>query len=159
MVICIIALIVFSVLSLFSAKYRPLAKESFRCMFRMITFRPCESNLEDRIRTKITTKLIKPFPVIAKFTYRNFKLLSWVFVILFFSSLFLTARGAYNLAIYGTCDPHSTTCIFNPGHLHCGSQHCLEEGCTCDEIGCEEPAHKACEGNCTCLPDVCYETN
>lgn len=155
MVVCVIALVIFSILGIFSAKYRELAKESFKCVFRMITFRPCESSLEQKVRSKITSKLMRPLPSLAKFAYKNFKVLSWIFAILFFTSLFYMVRGLYNLAVYGTCDPHSTTCIFNPGHLHCGSEHCLATGCPCEEKGCEAPDHVGCEGNCTCAIGTC----
>lgn len=154
MVICIIALAVFSVLGIFSAYYRKLTKEAFQCVFRMVTFRPCETRLEDRVKSKLTTKLIK-LPPLAKFVYKNFKIISWVFTILLFASLFYTARSLYNLATYGSCDPHSTSCIFNQGHLNCGSEHCVQEGCSCEELGCEAPTHTGCEGNCTCLPETC----
>lgn len=155
MTICIVALFIFSILGIFSVKYRTLAKEAFKCISRMVTLRPCETNLEHRIRSKIITNLMKRTPRLAKFTYRNFKVLSWVFVIMFFVSLFYTAKGLYNLSVYGSCDPHSTTCIFNQNNLNCGSEHCLEKGCSCEEIGCEPPSYEACEGNCSCIETVC----
>jgi thiol-disulfide isomerase/thioredoxin len=114
MVLCIVAMVVFAILGIFSARYRSLAKEAFKCTFRMVTFRSCETNLEQRIRSKLTAKLMKPFPKIAKFTYKNFKILSWFFVILFFSSMFYSGYSLYNLFVHGSCNP-GATCIFSPG--------------------------------------------
>lgn len=113
MVICIVALVVFSILSIFSAKYRPLAKDAFECVFRMITLRPCNVKLEERIKTKMTTKLMK-FPNIARVFYKHFKLFSWMFTILFFASLIYSGYSLYNLFVYGTCDPNSDTCVLTP---------------------------------------------
>ena len=107
-------MIVFAILGIFSAKYRSLAKEAFRCTFNTITFRPCETNLDQRIRSRVTTKLMKTSPKIAKFTYKNFKILSWIFVILFFSSMIYSGYSIYNLVVHGSCNP-GATCIFNPG--------------------------------------------
>jgi hypothetical protein len=111
MVICLIALVVFSIAGLWSVKYRQLAKEAFDCTFRMVTFRPCRTNLDERIKAKVTSKLIGRFPSLAKAFYKNFKIFSWIFVLIFFGSMIYTAYTIYNLIVYGTCDPNSTTCI------------------------------------------------
>jgi len=112
MVVCIIALVVFSILGIWSAKYRRLAKESFDCTFRMITLRPCVTKLDERIKSKVTSKLMR-FPALARFFYKNFKIFSWIFVIAFFASMIYTARGIYNLIVYGTCDPSAQSCVIN----------------------------------------------
>jgi hypothetical protein len=117
MVICIVAAVVFGVLGIFSAKYRLMAKESFKCVFRKMTLRPCDMGLERRIKMNLVTRALKYSPRISRFTYKNFEMLSWVFVILMFGSLFYTAQGAYNLVVYGTCDPITGECLFNPGYI------------------------------------------
>jgi hypothetical protein len=109
MVICIIALVVFSFLSIVSARYRPLAKDAFKCVFLMIQLKPCEVGLEEKIKTKITSKLMV-IPFLARFFYKNFKFISWLFTISFFVSLIYSAYGVYNLFAIGRCDPNSTTC-------------------------------------------------
>lgn len=114
MVICIIALVAFSILGIWSAKYRRLAKEAFDCTFRMITFRPCVTKLDERIKSKVTSKLMR-FPKLARTFYRNFKIFSWAFVIAFFVSMAYTAYGIYNLVVYGTCDPSSGSCVLSNG--------------------------------------------
>ncbi len=109
MVICIVALIVFSFLSIVSARYRPLAKDAFKCVYRMATFRPCDVQLETKIKTKITSKLMV-IPSLARFFYKYFKPISWMFTISFFASLFYSAYGIYNLLAIGRCDPNSASC-------------------------------------------------
>ena len=113
MVICIIALIVFSFLSIFSTKYKPLAKDAFKCFFQMVQLKPCNVELEQKIKSKMTAKLIG-IPPLAGFFYKNFKIISWVFTIVFFASLIYSAYGVFNLIVYGTCDPSSpSTCVAN----------------------------------------------
>lgn len=114
MVICVVALIIFSIMGIFSLRYRKLAKEAFHCVFRTIRLKPCDTGFDQKIKSGITTKAMKFSPSLAKFTYRNFKILSWIFTILFFSSMFYSGYSLYNLAVHGSCNP-GATCIFNPG--------------------------------------------
>jgi len=109
MVLCIIALIVFSVLGIFSGHYRGLAKDAFKCVFLTIQFKPCNVQLETKIKTKITSKLMV-VPSLARFFYKYFKPISWIFTISFFASLIYSAYGIYNLLAIGRCDPNSTSC-------------------------------------------------
>lgn len=153
--ICIIALFVFSILGIFSASHRRVAKEAFGCVARRIVLKPCKARLEERARAKITSKLLRRAPRAARFTHRHFEAISWVFTILLFSSMVYSAYGLYNLASYGSCDPHSTECIFSPDEVSCKSVICEEQGCFCETLGCEEPEYQACGGDCVCIKDVC----
>lgn len=116
MVACFIAAAVLGVLALFSARYRPLAKEAWGCVFRKVTLRPCESNLEERIKARAVAKLLDFSPAAARFLNKNFELLSWALVILTLASFILMAQGFYNYVQYGNCNgPLSTEfCIFDP---------------------------------------------
>jgi len=109
MVICIVALVVFSILSLVSTRYRPLAKQAFRCVYLTATLRPCDVQLEEKIKAKLTSKLMFA-PLLARFFYKNFKIISWIFTIAFFASLFYSVYGIYNLIAIGRCDPNSASC-------------------------------------------------
>lgn len=144
MVICIVAMVVFGFLGIFSVKYRKLSAEAFNCVFRMVTLRKCETKLDERIRAKLVGKLFG-FPALARFTYKNFKSLSWVFTILFFASAILAAQAVYNLATYGTCDPVSGDCILVPNDAKCAPGQCEQAGC----------AGAQCEINCTCETGKC----
>jgi thiol-disulfide isomerase/thioredoxin len=105
-------MVVFSILGIFSVRWRRVAKEAFHCVFRMIQFKPCDVKLEEKIKSKLTTKLMK-IPKLARFIYKNFKIISWIFTIAFFASMFYTVYSLYNLAVYGSCSP-GASCIFNP---------------------------------------------
>ncbi len=112
MVLCIIAFIVFSVLSIFSVSYRALAKEAFKCVFLKLTLRPCETGLDQKIRAKILSQLYNVRPGFAQFAGKYYELLSWIFVILSIASAIILAQGVYNIYLYGTCDPvHPEQCL------------------------------------------------
>jgi protein-disulfide isomerase len=117
MVICIIALPVFAILGLFSLRYRMLTAEAFRCLFKTVAFKPCDGGLDIRIKSKFTAKLMW-WPAFARFFYRYFTLLSWIFVVLMLVSAAFTGLGVYNYIRYGNCNgPDSSAfCIFNVVH-------------------------------------------
>lgn len=104
MVLCIVALIVFSVMSVGSAKYRKLAREALRCVFKNLTLSPCDVGFEQRIKGKITAKLLIA-PTLARFFYRNFTVISWLFTVTFFVSLIYSVYSFYNFFVYGSCEP------------------------------------------------------
>ncbi len=115
MVFCIVALVVFGILGIFSAKYRSLAKEAFDCAYRAATLRPCVSRLDERIKSKITAKMMVKSPALAKAFYRNFRAFSYVFVLAFFLSAGGIFYGLYNYFAFGDCNgPESNGfCIYN----------------------------------------------
>lgn len=113
MVVCIVALAIFSVLGIFSARYRSIAKEAFSCVKDMLTFRPCKTKFDEKIKSKVTLKLMR-LPSLARFFYRYFKVISWIFTISFFASMIYSAYGIYNLVVYGSCQPGSV-CVINQG--------------------------------------------
>jgi hypothetical protein len=157
-ILCIIALVVFSVMGIFSAKYRQYAKDSFKCVYNMALLRPCELDMERRIKHKFIITLSNLHAPSARFANQNFKAISVVFVLLLLVSSVYSAYTIYNLITLGTCEPHSTSCIFNPqSNLSCGSKFCADNGCECDNpaIGCDSPDFAACEGNCSCKKTVC----
>lgn len=114
--ICIIALVVFSILAIFSASHRPLAAEAFDCVFRKVTLRKCKTNLDQRLKSQITGKLMRKNAFLARIVYKNFEIISWIFVILFIASLAYSIYGGYNYALYGNCygpEDNGGFCIYN----------------------------------------------
>jgi hypothetical protein len=105
MVLCVFALIVFSVMSLGSAKYRPLAREAVKCVTKTLLLSPCDMAIEQRLKAKVTAKLLKSYPPFARFFYWNFKAFAWAFTALFFGSLAYTVYSVYNFFVYGSCEP------------------------------------------------------
>src|SRR3989338_6240239 len=102
--ICFIALIVFGDISIFSASHRPLAKEAIDCMFRRITLRPCVTRMDQRLKGQIIGKLLAKPEGTEKFISKYFEAISWAVTIITIVSLFYTAQGIYNYAVYGNCN-------------------------------------------------------
>ncbi|MEW6036550.1 MAG: thioredoxin domain-containing protein [Candidatus Micrarchaeota archaeon] len=115
MVLCIIAFVVFSVMSIFSARYRPLAKKGFECVFRTVTLRPCDTGLDEQLKADLVSGLLKVSPGAARLLNRHFTLFSWLFVLLTLGSLAYAVFGVYNFYVYGNCDGPgaSGACILN----------------------------------------------
>lgn len=151
MSICVAALVVFAFMGVFSARYRYWAKEAFDCVGRRVTLRPCKTEFNQKVRAKITSKLLKKSQKAARFTHKHFEAISWVFTIILFVSLILTTGGLYNLFTYGTCDPaQPDSCIFTVQEGVCAPA-CMPCNCGPHEIGCDAPEYKACNGNCQCV--------
>lgn len=115
MVFCIVALVVFGILGIFSASHRKLAGEAFGCVFRTLTLRKCESNFDQKMKTRISVGLLKWNKPAGKFVFRHFEAISWLLVILTLASLVLIVVGVYNWWAFGNCNgPDSNGfCVFN----------------------------------------------
>ncbi len=113
--ICLIALFVFAVLSVFSAKYRDYFREALNCIFRRATLRKCDTGFDKKMKAKIVGRLMKGNPKIAAGVFRHFEAISWFFTILLFTSMAYSVDGLYNYAVYGNCDGaySSAFCVFN----------------------------------------------
>jgi len=113
--ICFVALFVFVVLAIFSAKYRPLAREAFDCVFKRITLRPCESGLDERIKATLVSSVFSKSPKAAAALNKHFELFSWALTIIMIVSLAYSAVGVYNWWAYGNCNGPDQTgfCVFN----------------------------------------------
>ena len=91
--ICLISLVIFSLLGIFSAKYRYWAKEAFNCIFRRITLRDCDTGFDRKMKMKIAGRMMKTHKGTVRFVFKHFETISWVFTILLFVSLFYSARA------------------------------------------------------------------
>jgi len=116
--LCLVALVVFGVLGIFSATHRAYAREAFNCVFRMATLQPCDTGFDQKVKGKITGWLFKRNKPLAGLVHKHYKIVSTAFTILFFASMIYTAYGMYNLVTIGTCDPqHPENCVFNPQNI------------------------------------------
>jgi hypothetical protein len=159
---CLIALIVFSVVGIFSATHRRLAKQAFDCVFRRLTLRPCDTGFDKKIKGKVIGKLLNKSPKLAKGVNRFWEPLSWFLVIVFFVSLFFSGRTVYNLVRYKTCDPaNSQGCILTGQSVDtpkCSpSSHCEICNCGVNEADCQAPDYAPCGGQENCDCDVSCE--
>jgi len=113
---CVIALIIFGIMGIFSASHRALAKEAFVCVFHRVTFRPCNTGFKEKIKGKVLSKIITRSTFLAKMVNKHYEVLSWIFFILMVGSTIWVIRGGYNFYVYGSCNGlnQSGFCAFDP---------------------------------------------
>ncbi|MBI1973698.1 hypothetical protein HYS54_02695 [Candidatus Micrarchaeota archaeon] len=165
MVFCFVALIVFGVLGIFSAKYRRLAREAFRCAARTVTLRPCDTGFDRRMKNKLVGKLLHVSPRCARLLNRHFRAFSLILAAAMFGSMAYSAVFVYNTVAYGNCNgPNSHSTCFLTGNVSCGSEHCQTnpQGCQCSgrDTNCiAANNYQACDGSCDCNKSVCGGTH
>jgi thiol-disulfide isomerase/thioredoxin len=113
--ICLIALVVFGILGIFSAKYRQISFKAFDCVFRRMTLRPCNSGLDHQLKTGVVGFLSRRSVKAARFTVKHFEIISWIFTILMIVSLFFSVKGVYYYVVYGNCNGENSNdfCVFD----------------------------------------------
>ncbi len=104
---CIASFIIFAILGLFSASYRPLAKKAWYCVFRKITFRPCDINFDQEVKGKLLGSIMKRSPLLARFVNKWSNVIAAIFVILTIWSLLSVLNAGLNLYVYDTCNPRN----------------------------------------------------
>ena len=154
--ICIIALIVFGIMGIFSATHRKLALEAFDCVFRRITLRPCTSGLDKRLKSQIVGGILTKNKSIAKFTHRYFEIISWTILILSVASMVLVGISFYNFVKYGNCNGENSSafCIYKDiegafkTDESCTSSSCKNTNCTCANASDCGKIHATCNETC-----------
>src|SRR3989338_8067524 len=101
---CIIAFIVLSIIAIFNVSYRALAKEAYECVFRRITFRPCNTGFKEKMQAKLVGKLLTKSVVAARFLNKHFELLAWLLFLTTVASIFWTGKVLFNFYMYGSCN-------------------------------------------------------
>jgi hypothetical protein len=102
---CIAAFMIFSVIGIFSARYRTLAIRAWGCTARRLTFRPCEIGFKEELKSQLLSYFIVRRPRLAHFLDRSIEILALVFVVLMLWSTATVATSALNLYVYDTCNP------------------------------------------------------
>lgn len=102
--VCVAAFLVLSIISIFSASHRALAREALDCVLRRVTLRPCNTGFREKIKAQLTGKLLTKLPAVARFVSKRFELLSWILLISTVLSLFWAGKGIYNFYMYGSCN-------------------------------------------------------
>jgi hypothetical protein len=113
---CIVAAVVLSILGIFSASNRQLAKEALDCVFHRITFRPCTTGFDEKMKAKILGKVINRSEKSARFLNKNFEILAWIFFVVMLAATVMFIRGFYLFYTTGNCNGASSTgfCVFDP---------------------------------------------
>ena len=149
MVICFIALFVFGFLAIFSARYRPFAKEAFNCVFRRMTLRKCDTGFDKKLKAKITARLMRKNAKVGAFVYKQFEVISWIFTLILIVSLIYSAISVYNIAVYNNCNgPNQGYCAITGNYeSSCpAADQCDNPSCNCTTGGtCICPENATCK--------------
>ncbi len=113
---CIIAFVVLGILGIFSATNRQLAKEALDCVLRRVTFRPCNTGFDEKMKAKILGSVIVRSETAARVLNNNFELLSWIFFVMMLASSIWSVRGLYLFYTTGSCNGlnQDAFCVFDP---------------------------------------------
>jgi protein-disulfide isomerase len=137
---CIVAFVILSIIGIFSASHRKLAREAWDCVFRRLTLKPCDTGFDTKVKSKILGKLLTKSPQVARFVSRRFEVLSWALMLVMLVSTGYFVRGFYNFYAWGHCDgPDSSGfCVFDPtgasGELSVLETACSVEGQSSKEL-------------------------
>ena len=128
---CIVAFVVLSILGIFSAANRRLAKEALDCVFRRITFRPCNTGFDEKMKAKILGKLIMRSERLASFINKRFELLAWIFFVIGMAALVMSVRGVVLWYTTGSCNGVNSEafCVFDPTGAN-NEVSSVETGCS-----------------------------
>ncbi|MFH1399992.1 MAG: thioredoxin domain-containing protein [Nanoarchaeota archaeon] len=161
MVLCILALPIFAILGVFSLQYRRLARDALECLFRTVTLRKCRSNLDERIRSTISGKLLRVSPGLAKGVYRYYKIITIIFFVLLVWSAWISVDGLIKYAKYGNCNgPDSDGfCIFDPTGQYTGTSDVdvhIPQNITLPTVEADDPIIGPPDAELTIIEFGCY---
>jgi hypothetical protein len=113
---CIISFLVLSILGIFSASNRELAREALDCVLRRVTLRPCTTGFDEKMKAKILGVVITRSEGAARLLNHNFERLAWLFFVLFLASGIFFVRGLFLFYTTGSCAGANSTefCVFDP---------------------------------------------
>jgi hypothetical protein len=113
---CIVAAIVLSILGIFSASNRKLAAEALDCVFHRLTFRPCTTGFDEKMKAKILGFVITRSERSARWLNKHFELLAWTFFVIMLAASFMFIRGIVLFYTTGNCNGATSEafCIFDP---------------------------------------------
>ncbi len=113
---CILSFIVLSILGIFSASNRILAKEALSCVGRRVTFRPCDTGFDEKIKAKILGRTINYSEKLTRFLNKYFEALAWIFFAIMMAAGIFFFRGLYLFYTTGSCNGLNATafCAFDP---------------------------------------------
>ena len=113
---CIVSAIVLSILGIFSASNRQLAREALDCVFHRITFRPCTTGFDEKMKAKILGVVITRSEKFARLLNKYFEALAWIFFVLLMAASIMFVRGIVLFYTTGSCNGANSTafCVFDP---------------------------------------------
>lgn len=106
---CIAAFIVLALISIFSVKYRKLAKKAWSCTLHRITFRPCDTSFKEETKSKLLSHVANRTPGLVKLADIGIEIASFILVTLTVWSLLVALESGLNIFVWGTCTPNNAS--------------------------------------------------
>lgn len=108
---CIAAFIILLIISAFSARHRSMLKKAWGCVTRRLTFRPCESNFKEELKSKLLSKVALKKPKLVKAADIGLEVAAFLVLFITVWSVYVVVKSGLNLYVYGTCNPsNSASC-------------------------------------------------
>jgi len=127
---CIVAAIVLSILGIFSASNRKLAAEALDCVFHRLTFRPCTTGFDEKMKAKILCFVITRSERSARWLNKHFEILALTFFVVMLAASVMFVRGLVLFYTTGNCNGATSEafCIFDPTGENTKTSSTTEEG-------------------------------
>jgi hypothetical protein len=106
---CIAAFIILAIISVFSARYRKLAKKAWSCTLRRVTLRPCDTSFKEETKNKLLSHVAKKTPRLVKTADVGIEVASFALVVLTIWSVLVVLEAGLNLFVWGTCAPSNAS--------------------------------------------------
>ena len=106
---CIAAFIILALISIFSARYRKLAKKAWSCTLRRVTLRPCDTSFKEETKNKLLSHVAKKTPKLVKAADIGIEVAAFLFVALTIWSILVVLESGLNLFVWGTCNPSNAS--------------------------------------------------
>jgi hypothetical protein len=101
---CIAAFIVILIMSAVSARYRKYLTKAWNCVFRRITFRPCDTTFKQDIKDNMLAPLAIRNPRLVKPASIAIEILALLIILTTVWSAYVVVKSGLNLYVYGTCN-------------------------------------------------------
>jgi hypothetical protein len=103
-VFCIAAFIVLVVMAAFSARYRRYVGTAWNCVWRRVTFRPCDTTFKQDIKDHLLAPIAARRPGLVRPAGITLEVLAVLVILTTIWSGYTVVKSAVNLYVYGTCN-------------------------------------------------------
>jgi hypothetical protein len=103
-VFCIAAFIVLAVMAVFSARYRRYVGTAWNCVWRRVTFRPCDTTFKQDVKDHLLAPIAARRPGLVKPAGIALEILAVLVILTTIWSGYTVVKSAVNLYVYGTCN-------------------------------------------------------
>jgi hypothetical protein len=103
-VFCIAAFIVLAVMAVFSARYRRYVGTAWNCVWRRVTFRPCDTTFKQDVKDHLLAPIAARRPGLVRPASVTLEILAVLVILTTIWSGYTVVKSAVNLYVYGTCN-------------------------------------------------------